>query len=165
MPVSCTTLRFVECLERIIYEPIRVMKLQEHSAGHAVFFDFLGLFFVTYTEKTGVILNCCFAVTSLILICCSLWKMTSVSEVSPGRISILFVIALGLHLLGCLLCITLPLLMAVLYDVSDRTLTYYSNNWLVIGLYICPAIIGMVLPSTIYHSFKTNVSVDRISFV
>ncbi|XP_037717354.1 endoplasmic reticulum metallopeptidase 1-like isoform X2 [Drosophila subpulchrella] len=129
---------------------------EEHSAGHAVFFDFLGLFFVTYTEKTGVILNCCFAMISLVLIGCSLWKMASVSGVSPGRISILFVIALGLHLLGCLLCITLPLLMAVMYDVSDRTLTYYSNNWLVIGLYICPAIIGMVLPSTIYHSFKTN---------
>lgn len=39
-----------------------------------------------------------------------------------------------------------------------RTMTYYSNNWLVIGLYICPAIIGLVLPSTLYHSFKSDVS-------
>jgi len=37
-------------------------------------------------------------------------------------------------------------------------MTYYSNNWLVIGLYICPAIIGLVLPSSLYHSFKSDVS-------
>lgn len=55
----------------------------------------------------------------------------------------------------------LALLMAVLYDVTDRTLTYYSNNWLVIGLYICPAIIGLVLPSTLYHTFKPNVREAR----
>lgn len=79
------------------------------------------------------------------------------SELSLGRIWIWFLIILGLHLVGCLLCIALPLLMAVLYDVTDRTLTYYSNNWLVIGLYICPAIIGLVLPSTLYHTFKPNV--------
>ncbi|XP_017039083.1 endoplasmic reticulum metallopeptidase 1-like [Drosophila ficusphila] len=133
----------------------------EHSEGHAVFFDFLGLFFVTYTEKTGIILNCCFAVLSIILIGISLWKMAKASEVSLGRISVVFVIFFGLHLLGCLLCITLPLIMALLYDVGDRTLTYYSNNWLVIGLYICPAIIGLVLPSTLYHSFKPNKSLSH----
>ncbi|EDX06746.1 GD10863 [Drosophila simulans] len=130
------------------------------STGHAVFFDFLGLFFVTYTEKTGIILNYCFAVASVLLVGCSLWKMSCVSEVSAGRISILFASHLGLHLAGCLLCIGLPLLMSVLYDVSDRTMTYYSNNWLVIGLYICPAIIGLVLPSSLYHSFKSD---DKIS--
>ncbi|XP_016981262.1 endoplasmic reticulum metallopeptidase 1 [Drosophila rhopaloa] len=129
---------------------------KEHSAGHAVFFDFLGLFFVTYTEKTGIILNYCFAVLSILLVGCSLWRMGYVSEISVGRISIAFVIIFGLHLLGCLLCISLPLIMALLYDIGDRTLNYYSNNWLVIGLYICPAIIGLVLPSTLYHSFKPN---------
>ncbi|XP_050743758.1 endoplasmic reticulum metallopeptidase 1-like [Drosophila biarmipes] len=147
-------------LVRALSNASELYNTEEHSAGHAVFFDFLGLFFVTYTEKTGIILNCCLALISLILIGCSLWRMATVSEVAPGRISILCVIALGLHLLGCLLCMALPLLMAVLYDVSDRTLTYYSNNWLVIGLYICPAIIGMALPPTIYHSFKNN---DKLS--
>ncbi|XP_017115304.1 endoplasmic reticulum metallopeptidase 1 [Drosophila elegans] len=129
---------------------------KEHSVGHAVFFDFLGLFFVTYTEKTGVILNYCLAVLSVLLVGFSLWRMACVSEISLGRISIVFVVLLGLHLLGCLLCFSLPLIMAALYDIGDRTLTYYSNNWLVIGLYICPAIIGMVLPSTLYYRFKPN---------
>ncbi|KMY93170.1 endoplasmic reticulum metallopeptidase 1 [Drosophila simulans] len=147
-------------LVRALSNASELYNTKEHSTGHAVFFDFLGLFFVTYTEKTGIILNYCFAVASVLLVGCSLWKMSCVSEVSAGRISILFASHLGLHLAGCLLCIGLPLLMSVLYDVSDRTMTYYSNNWLVIGLYICPAIIGLVLPSSLYHSFKSD---DKIS--
>ncbi|XP_017033293.1 endoplasmic reticulum metallopeptidase 1 [Drosophila kikkawai] len=126
------------------------------TEGHAVFFDFLGLFFVTYTEKTGIILNYCLAGLSLLLVGFSIWRMSSQSEVSIGKTLIWFAILLGLHLIGCLLCIGLPLLMSVLYDAGDQTMTYYSSNWLVIGLYICPAIIGLVLPSTLLYSFKTN---------
>lgn len=140
------------------------MILQLHSKGHAVFFDFLGLFFVTYTEKTGIILNYCLAVISLLLVGGSIWRMSSQSENSIVRTCMWFGIILGLHLIGCLLCMGLPLLMSVLYDVSDRTMTYYSNNWLVIGLYICPAIIGLVLPSTLFYAFKTNVRMNY-SFV
>ncbi|XP_043643211.1 endoplasmic reticulum metallopeptidase 1-like isoform X2 [Drosophila teissieri] len=143
-------------LARALSNASELANTEEHSAGHAVFFDFLGLFFVTYTESTGIILNYCLAVMSVLLVGCSLWRMSCVSEVSPARISILFASHLGLHLAGCLLCIGLPLLMSVLYDVCDRTMTYYSNNWLVIGLYICPAIIGLVLPSSLYHSFCSN---------
>ncbi|KAH8252249.1 hypothetical protein KR038_011279, partial [Drosophila bunnanda] len=129
---------------------------EEQTEGHAVFFDFLGLFFVTYTEKTGIILNYCLAVLSLLLVGCSLWRMSSQSDESIGRTLIWFAMLLGLHLIGCLLCIGLPLLMSVLYDAGDRTMTYYSSNWLVIGLYICPAIIGLVLPSTVFYALKIN---------
>ncbi|KRJ99465.1 uncharacterized protein Dyak_GE12440, isoform B [Drosophila yakuba] len=148
-------------LARALSNASELYNTEEHSAGHAVFFDFLGLFFVTYTESTGTILNYCFAAIGVLLVGCSLCRMSCVSEVSAGRISILFASHFALHLAGCLLCIGLPLLMSVLYDVSDRTMTYYSNNWLVIGLYICPAIIGLVLPSSLYHSFCSN---DKIGY-
>ncbi|EDV36213.1 uncharacterized protein Dana_GF12846 [Drosophila ananassae] len=143
-------------LVRALSNAQELANTEENSGGHAVFFDFLGLFFVYYTEATGFILNCSLAGISFILVGFSLRRMAIKSELSLGRIWIWFLIILGLHLVGCLLCIALPLLMAVLYDVTDRTLTYYSNNWLVIGLYICPAIIGLVLPSTLYHTFKPN---------
>jgi len=59
---------------------------------------------------------------------------------------------------GFLLCIGLPLLMAVLFDAGDRSLTYFTSNWLVFGLYVCPAIIGLVLPLTLYYTLLPNVS-------
>ncbi|XP_017147224.1 endoplasmic reticulum metallopeptidase 1 [Drosophila miranda] len=129
---------------------------EEHSKGHSVFFDFLGLFFVCYTEKTGIILNCVIAVISLMLVGVSLWRMARVSEVTAGQISVWFLIILGLHVVGLGLCLGLPLLMAVLFDAGDRSLTYFSSNWLVIGLYVCPAVIGLVLPLTLYYTLKPN---------
>ncbi|SPP74188.1 endoplasmic reticulum metallopeptidase 1-like [Drosophila guanche] len=129
---------------------------EEHSEGHSVFFDFLGLFFVYYTETTGIILNCVIAVFSLVLVGVSLWRMARFSEVTAGQISLWFAIILGLHVVGFLLSLGLPLLMGVLFDAGDRSLTYFSNNWLVIGLYICPAMIGQVLPLSLYYTLKPN---------
>ncbi|EDX06745.1 endoplasmic reticulum metallopeptidase 1 [Drosophila simulans] len=133
---------------------------EDHSEGHAVFFDYLGLFFVYYTETTGIVLNCCIAVASLVLVVCSLLRMGRESDVSMGRVSIWFAIILGLHVLGMILSLGLPLLMAVLFDAGDRSMTYFSNNWLVIGLFIVPAIIGQILPLTLYYTLKPN---DEIS--
>lgn len=111
-----------------------------------------------YTENTGIVLNCCIAVASLVLVVCSLLRMGRESDVSIGRVSIWFAIILGLHVLGMILSLGLPLLMAVLFDAGDRSMTYFSNNWLVIGLFIVPAIIGQILPLTLYYTLKPNVS-------
>ncbi|KPU76086.1 uncharacterized protein Dana_GF26807 [Drosophila ananassae] len=125
--------------------------------GHSVFFDYLGLFFVYYTESTGIILNCIIGVLGLILVGWSLWRMSQKSEeVSLKQISIWFAIILVLHVIGVLLSICLPLLMAVMFDAGDRSLTYFTNNWLVLGLYICPAVIGLVLPLTLYYTLMPN---------
>ncbi|EDW47546.1 GM21368 [Drosophila sechellia] len=129
----------------------------ESDDSHAVFFDFLGLFFVYYTETTGIVVNCVIGVLSLVLVGCSLWRISRQSEeASLPQISIWFLSILGLHVVGFLLCICLPLLIAVLFDAGDRSLTYFTSNWLVFGLYGCPAIIGLVLPLTLYYTLLPN---------
>ncbi|XP_052839792.1 endoplasmic reticulum metallopeptidase 1-like [Drosophila gunungcola] len=133
----------------------------ESDDGQAVFFDFLGLFFVYYTETTGIVLNCLIGVISLVLVGCSLWRMSRQSEeASLPQISIWFLSILGLHVLGFLLSTGLPLLMAVIFDAGDRSLTYFTSTWLLFGLYVCPAIIGLVLPLTLYYTLKPN---DKLS--
>lgn len=127
-----------------------------------MFFDFLGLFFVYYTETTGIILNCCIAVISLILVGCSLLRMARESEASLCQVSIWFSIILGLHVVSMILSLGLPLLMAVLFDAGNRSMTYFSNQWLVLGLFVVPAIIGQVLPLTLYYTLKPNVSLLEI---
>ncbi|XP_030558012.1 endoplasmic reticulum metallopeptidase 1-like [Drosophila novamexicana] len=134
---------------------------EAHSEGHAVFFDFLGLFFVFYTETIGIVLNCCIAAVSLLLVCVSLWRMARVSEQSLCQVALWFAIILGLHVLGVVLSLGLPLLMAVMFDAGDRSLTYFTNTWLMIGLYICPAIIGLSLPTTLYYSFRKNLKINH----
>ncbi|KMY93172.1 endoplasmic reticulum metallopeptidase 1 [Drosophila simulans] len=148
-------------LARAYVNASELSETEKTDDSHAVFFDFLGLFFVYYTESTGIILNSVIGVLSLVLVGCSLWRMSRQSEkVSIGQILIQFLIILGLHVVGLLLSICLPLLMAVLFDAGDRSLTYFTSNWLVFGLYVCPAIIGLVLPLTLYFTLLPN---DKLS--
>ncbi|XP_062134527.1 endoplasmic reticulum metallopeptidase 1-like [Drosophila sulfurigaster albostrigata] len=127
---------------------------EAHSAGHSVFFDFLGLFFVYYLESTGIALNICFAFAGLILVCVSLWRMTKTTDLSIGFVAGEFGIFFLLELAGFILALGLPLLMSVFYDAGDRTMTYLTNSWLVIGLFICPSLIGLVLPFTLYYTLR-----------
>ncbi|XP_017839199.1 endoplasmic reticulum metallopeptidase 1 [Drosophila busckii] len=135
--------------------------VEDHRAGHTVFFDFLGLFFVFYTQTTGIILNSCIAAVSLLLVGLSLWRMARLTHTSLGQISIWFGILVALHVVGVLLNICLPLLMAVLFDAGNRSLTYFSNQWLMIGLFVIPGIIGLSLPTTLYYSFRKNVPISH----
>ncbi|EDW09407.2 endoplasmic reticulum metallopeptidase 1 [Drosophila mojavensis] len=134
---------------------------EAHSEGKSVFFDFLGLFIVCYSETTGKILNCCIAVVSLVLVGISLWRMARVSELPLGHISLLFATILALHVLGVLFSVGLPLLMGVLFDAGNGSLTYFTHTWLMIGLYICPAIIGLSLPTTLYYSLRKNLKISH----
>ncbi|ALC41588.1 CG13160, partial [Drosophila busckii] len=129
---------------------------EAHSEGHSVFFDFLGLFFVYYVQSTGVALNICFSIAGLVLVCVSLWRMSKVTGLSPGAVTGSFGIMFVMELAGFVLALGLPLLMAVFYDAGDRTLTYFSNSWLVIGLFIIPSLIGLMLPVTLYYTLQTN---------
>jgi len=123
-----------------------------------VFFDFLGLFFVYYLESTGIALNLCFAFGGIILVCLSLWRMSKRTDLKIGSVAGAFGIIFLLELAGFLLAFGFPLLMAVFYDAGDRTLTYLTNSWLVIGLFIIPTLIGLVLPFTLYYTLRPSVS-------
>lgn len=123
-----------------------------------MFFDYLGLFFVYYTESTGVALNISFSLAAILLVCLSLWRMARMTDRSVGTYSRAFGMQFLLAILGFLLALGFPLLMSVFYDSGHRTMTYFSNSWLVIGLFIVPSVIGLILPSILYLSLRPSVS-------
>ncbi|KAH8275871.1 hypothetical protein KR026_003392 [Drosophila bipectinata] len=125
-----------------------------YAEGHSVFFDYLGLFFVYYTKATGVALNISFSLGAILLVALSLWRMSKVTDRRLGTYAKSFGMQFLLAILGVLLALAFPLLMSVFYDAGNRTMTYFSNSWLVIGLFICPSLIGLLLPSTIYLSLR-----------
>lgn len=69
-----------------------------------------------------------------------------------------FAVMFLMELLSFGLALGLPMLIATFYDAGHRTMTYFTNSWLVIGLYIIPSIIGLVLPVTIYLIISRSVS-------
>ncbi|EDW85577.2 uncharacterized protein Dwil_GK23156 [Drosophila willistoni] len=155
----------VLALVRAFSNATELYNTEEYSEGHSVFYDFLGLFLIYYTETTGIILNCCVAVISLVLVSISLWRIASNCLETQGQLFIWFLIILALQVTGLALSVALPLLMAVLFDAGNNSMSYFTNNWLVIGLYICPAVIGQVLPLTLYYTLKRNEKVSRVYFL
>ncbi|XP_068144103.1 endoplasmic reticulum metallopeptidase 1-like [Drosophila tropicalis] len=141
-------------LTRSICNAEEMYDTEAYSQGHSVFFDFLGLFFIYYYESTGVALNMSFSLGGILVVCVSLWRMSRVSCERVSTLACEFGIFLLLAVLGFLLAFGFPLLMSVFYDAGDRTMTYFSNSWLLIGIFICPSLIGLVLPSTLYLTLR-----------
>jgi len=91
--------------------------------------------------------------------------MARVTNRNVGTYARAFGMQFLLAILGFLLALGFPLLMSVFYDAGDRTMTYFSNSWLVIGLFICPSVIGLVLPATLYLSLRPSVSLKNVYFL
>ncbi|EDW60407.1 endoplasmic reticulum metallopeptidase 1 [Drosophila virilis] len=141
-------------LVRALANATELHDTEAHEEGHAVFFDFLGLFFISYSDQTGQILNYCAAVTMLILVFISMWRMSAVSSLSLVHVLKRISILLALQILALVLGLALPLLVACIFDSFGSSLTYFSSLSLLIGLYVCPSLIGMSLPITIYYQLK-----------
>ncbi|XP_030558517.1 endoplasmic reticulum metallopeptidase 1-like [Drosophila novamexicana] len=133
---------------------------EAHKTGHAVFFDFLGLCFIHYSETTGIILNCSAAGAALILVFVSIWRIADVSHVSISHVLLWGLLVLTIQFISFVLGLALPIVVAYVFDKLGLSLTYYSSPLLVIGLFVCPSLIGLSLPITIYYIFQRN---DKIS--
>lgn len=84
--------------------------------------------------------------------------MAAISYVSIGNIMKTFALIQILHIVGIVLAIGLPILMAVMFDAGDSSMTWFTQKWLTFGLYICPSLIGLCVPTLLYLSFNRNVS-------
>ncbi|KAH8384740.1 hypothetical protein KR093_007130, partial [Drosophila rubida] len=137
-----------------------------HKSGHAVFFDFLGLYFINYSEETGKTLNYATAGVTLLLICISVCRMSALSSLSCCQLTQRLIILSITQILALVFAIGLPLVVAHVFDSYGLSLTYFSSTYLIIGLYICPALIGLSLPTTIYFQSqqKVNLSLNFNSF-
>jgi len=84
--------------------------------------------------------------------------MAAVSQVSTCHVIRWFILVLVIQIISFVLGLALPAVVAYAMDSVGLSLTYYSVPLLIIGLYVCPALIGLCLPTTIYYYFQRNVS-------
>ncbi|KAH8299600.1 hypothetical protein KR044_003431, partial [Drosophila immigrans] len=150
----------VLCLVRALANAPELKDTQAHKTGHAVFFDFLGLYFVHYSEATGEYLNFGVAGAAFVLVFISIWRMSDVSQVSICHVLSCFILVFVIQIIAFALGIALPIVVAYVMDSFGLSLTYYSTPLLIVGLYVCPSLIGLSLPTTIYYSILRN---DKLS--
>lgn len=88
----------------------------------------------------------------------SIWRMSAVSSLEVGPIVQRLIILMVLQIIAFALGLGLPILVAYYFDSLGLSLTYYSNYSLLIGLYVCPSLIGLSLPIMLYYLMNQNVS-------
>ncbi|XP_023159980.2 endoplasmic reticulum metallopeptidase 1-like [Drosophila hydei] len=143
-------------LVRALANATELHDIEAHKGGNSVYYDLLGLTFITYSEETGNILNYSAAGVTLLLVFISVWRMSAVSRLPFSQVSQRFIILLVLQIIAFVLALALPLLVAYILDSFGLSLTYFSSPSLLIGLYVCPALIGLCLPITIYCQSQEN---------
>lgn len=84
--------------------------------------------------------------------------MSAVSSLEVGPIVQRLIILMVLQIIAFALGLGLPILVAYYFDSLGLSLTYYSNYSLLIGLYVCPSLIGLSLPIMFYYLMNQNVS-------
>lgn len=87
-----------------------------------------------------------------------MYLMAADSFVSIGYILRLFSLIFVLHLIGWILAIVLPIVIATIFDKADCSLTWFTTKWLIFGLYISPTLLGLSVPTLLYLSISRNVS-------
>ncbi|KAH8297363.1 hypothetical protein KR044_010980, partial [Drosophila immigrans] len=130
---------------------------QDHEAGRAIFFDFLGLFFVNYSEETGRISNYSVVGVTLLLIFISVLRMSALCSLSWCQVILHLIVLLIIQIIAFVLAITLPIVVGYYFDRFGLSLSYFSSPLLLIGLYVCPSLIGLSLPIVVFcQSLQKN---------
>nr|XP_016927739.1 endoplasmic reticulum metallopeptidase 1-like [Drosophila suzukii] len=137
-------------LVRALSNATELQNTADYEQGPSVFFDVLGLFFINYTNKTGIILNLSVAIAAILLIFLSLGRMANKSDVSINFMVFWFVLILIVQILALTLALGLPIWIANYFDSKGLSLTYFSSKELMFGLYVCPCLFGLLLPPYIF---------------
>ncbi|XP_067633939.1 endoplasmic reticulum metallopeptidase 1 [Eurosta solidaginis] len=137
-------------LARSIANAPEMEKPTEHQSGSVVFYDLLGWFILYYSIDTSVIINSVVCAASLIAIAVSLFFMSTCSSLIWLAILRRFAFALAMQLLSLLLGAALAITIALLMDGVGRSMSWYSQNWLICGLYFCPIFFSMGILQSIF---------------
>ncbi|XP_017474392.1 PREDICTED: endoplasmic reticulum metallopeptidase 1-like isoform X1 [Rhagoletis zephyria] len=129
---------------------------ENYAEGHTVFYDYLGWFVIFYTEQTGVIINITTSVCAVFIICISVYLMSRDDGADTiKQVFIRFSTIVGVQIVTTLVAGGLTFLIAVAIDGIGASECWYSETWLIFGLYFCPMFFAMtLLPAVYMHCTK-----------
>ncbi|XP_018573441.1 endoplasmic reticulum metallopeptidase 1 [Anoplophora glabripennis] len=105
--------------------------------GKIVYFDILGLFMVSYTTLVAAILNSITVIISLSVFFYSIMDFKlSLTKGTFKYLGITFASILGSWVIAGAAVLSI----AYLLDLANSTMSWYANPWIVLGLYVVPAV-------------------------
>ena len=108
---------------------------------HAVYFDFLGFFFISYTKNTGVIIN---IIISIFTVLITFLVQIKFRLVNFKRELLETVFSFVTVLVGSVLSLAVCYGMAAIMNQLDKTMTFFNVIFLSIGIYCSLAVIVQI---------------------
>ncbi|XP_058834185.1 endoplasmic reticulum metallopeptidase 1-like [Topomyia yanbarensis] len=144
-------------LVRALAKAPELSDIDNYKGSKAIFFDFLNWFLVYYPDWAGILINSLMAALGLGLIGGSLWIMSRNSDVSFGRMMCQFSVNLGVQLLSIGVGIGFSMLMAVIIHAAGGAMFWFTEAWLIFGIYMCPFLICTILgPVLLVRFYKID---------
>ncbi|XP_037942264.1 endoplasmic reticulum metallopeptidase 1-like [Teleopsis dalmanni] len=140
-----------------------------YSEGHTIFYDYLGWFMIFYKESTGIAINITSSVCALIAICVSIYMTTKEKYIESAKhVYMKFSIIIAVQILTVSVAMGVTILIGVIVDTMGLTQAWYSEEWLIFGLYFCPMFFTLsMIPALYIHWTKKITSLklnDTIAF-
>ncbi|XP_069678437.1 endoplasmic reticulum metallopeptidase 1-like [Periplaneta americana] len=130
---------------------------EEYAAGKAVYFDVLGLFMVHYSEAFGITFNLVTVLLSVYTVIKNVLTIKSGLGLagSPWK---LLLLGCGFPAVGWLLGLMYVLLVAMIIDLLNSSMSWFTRPGLIFTLYYCPILVcGMVFPA-VFHKYLSKQS-------
>lgn len=120
-------------LAKIIANYDQLPKAKDLAGENKVFYDFLGFFFIHYTNSAGKIINYTVAVLAVLAPVFSWVKATSRTHFKYFLSAAMF--GSFLMIISEIAAILSGIGLAILLDYFDRTMSWYAQPWLAIAVY------------------------------
>ncbi|XP_037035530.1 endoplasmic reticulum metallopeptidase 1-like isoform X2 [Bradysia coprophila] len=137
----------------------------EHEDGDLIFFDFINWFMISYTKTIAYVINSCVSVVALVGIIISLVSFGKACGLSFGRMTAEFGGIVLIQIISIGVAAGIVILLAFVYDVGSRSMSWYSNPWLIFGIYYCPLFFCLGIAPSLYVMFRKTDIIRQAYYV
>lgn len=120
----------------------------------------MGWFLVFYTETEGMILNVVVAIGAIVICSLAIKLMSNNTGLKLWKILKYTLHTFGVLILSVLVGATLCIFMGIMMDLLHMPLSWYTHNWLILGLYFCPFFFGLAIVPALYFQYTATVGIQ-----
>uniref|UniRef100_A0AAG5D6A0 FXNA-like protease n=1 Tax=Anopheles atroparvus TaxID=41427 RepID=A0AAG5D6A0_ANOAO len=143
----------VLALTKALANADELYNIAEHEGSKAVFFDFLNWFLVYYPLWASILLNLGLSAVALATIGVSLWLTMRRTNITLRSLSIECLASGGVILLSIVVGAGLSLVLGVILNAVGSSMRWFTQTWLIFGLYITPYLIATSAGPMLYLRF------------
>lgn len=129
-----------------------------HEDGKVIFFDFMNWFMIYYTQREAIIINTVISCAAIVSIFLSVYMMGRNSDASYNELSIELGISFAIQIFSIILAAGVVIVLCVIFDATDRSMSWFTSQWLVFGIFFCPFFCALGVGPVLYIKFRKIVS-------